>query len=195
MASVESPFTRDFYARDPDVVARELLGKIVIRRVGSDIMSGRIVETEAYYGDRDPASRAYKGRKNYNRPMFGEPGRLFVYMVHSWWLLNVVAHREDEVGAVLIRALEPLGGVEAMMRHREVTDIYNLTNGPGKLSKALAMTNEHNGIDITDPDSELVVVGVEDEVSEIGYSHRIGVTEDLPEELRFFVKGNRFVSR
>ena len=195
MTSTEVPLKRDFYARDPDDVAGELLGKIVIRRVGSDIMSGRIVETEAYFGDRDPASRAYKGRKNYNRPMFGEPGRLFVYMVHGWWLLNVVAHREHEVGAVLIRALKPLGGIEGMMRHRGVTDLYNLTNGPGKLSKALAVTNEHNGMDITDPDSELIVVEGEDEAFEIGSSHRIGVTEDLPEEFRFFVKGNRFLSR
>jgi len=195
MTSTEVPLKRDFYARDPAVVARELLGKVVIRMTGSEAKSGRIVETEAYYGDGDPASRAYKGRKNYNRPMFGEPGMLFVYMVHSWWLLNVVAHRENMVGAVLIRALEPLGGVEVMMRHREVTDIHNLTNGPGKLSKALAMTNEHNGMDITDPDSDLIVVEGADEVYEIGSSHRIGVTEDLPQELRFFVKGNRFVSR
>ncbi len=186
---------RSFYRRDPAIVARDLLDKIMVRRTESSILSGKIVETEAYYGDRDPASRAYKGRKNYNRPMFGEPGRLFVYMVHTWWLLNIVAHREGEVGAVLVRALEPLEGVTNMMENRRVTDIQNLTSGPGKLARAMAVTNKFNGLDITRADSEIIVNRGTVEDIDIGTSQRIGVTEDLPEELRFFIKGNRFVSR
>lgn len=186
---------RGFYSREPAIVARELLDKILIRRTESGIMSGKIVETEAYYGDQDPASRAYRGRKNYNRPMFGEPGRLFVYMVHTWWLLNIVAHREGEVGAVLVRALEPIEGVENMRENRGVKDIHNLTNGPGKLARAMAVTNEFNGLDITRADSEIIVSQGTGEDIDIGTSQRIGVTEDLPEELRFFIKRNRFVSR
>ncbi len=195
MASGRLPLERSFYRRDPAIVARDLLDKIMVRRTESSILSGKIVETEAYYGDRDPASRAYKGRKNYNRPMFGEPGRLFVYMVHTWWLLNIVAHREGEVGAVLVRALEPLEGVTNMMENRRVTDIQNLTSGPGKLARAMAVTNKFNGLDITRADSEIIVNRGTVEDIDIGTSQRIGVTEDLPEELRFFIKGNRFVSR
>jgi len=195
MVSNVAPLGREFYARDPSLVAMELLGKIVVKRKGSETLSGRIVETEAYYGDRDPASRAYRGRKNYNRPMFEEPGRLFIYMVHAHWLLNVVAHPEGEVGAVLIRALEPLEGVETMMRNRGISNLRNLTDGPGKLTRALEVTKELHGLNITSPRSELTVSQWEDEHYEIGTSHRIGVTEDLPQELRFFIEGNRFVSR
>lgn len=190
-----SPLGRDFYERDPSQVARDLLGKVIVRRLGSKILSGKIVETEAYYGDGDPASRAYRGRKNYNRPMFEEPGRLFVYMVHTWWLLNIVAHGEGGVGAVLIRGLEPLEGVQAMIVNRGIDDIQNLTNGPGKLGRALAVTNEMNGLDITEAWSDLVVTAGEDEAFDTGSSRRIGVTQDLPNELRFYIEGNKFVSK
>ncbi|MEM2356041.1 MAG: DNA-3-methyladenine glycosylase, partial [Candidatus Bathyarchaeia archaeon] len=78
---------RSFYERDPATVARELLGKMLVRRLASQILSGKIVETEAYYGENDPASKAYKGRKNFNEPMFCEAGRTFIYMVHGNWLL------------------------------------------------------------------------------------------------------------
>lgn len=190
-----SPLGRDFYERDPSQVARDLLGKVIVRRLGSKILSGKIVETEAYYGDGDPASRAYRGRKNYNRPMFEEPGRLFVYMVHTWWLLNIVAHGEGGVGAVLIRGLEPLEGVQAMIVNRGIDDIQNLTNGPGKLGRALAVTNEMNGLDITEAWSDLVVTAGEDEAFDTGSSRRIGVAQDLPNELRFYIEANKFVSK
>lgn len=186
---------RSFYTRDPALVAKDLLGNIVVRKIGSDTLAGRIVETEAYYGREDPASRAYKGRKNYNDVMFGEPGRAFIYMVHSWWLLNIVAHRKGGIGAVLIRALEPLEGIELMKRNRGRNDILNLTSGPGKLTRTLDVTKELNGVDITGVSSLLTVTEGKNEDFEIGSSHRIGVTEDLPQELRFFIKENRFLSR
>ncbi len=189
------PLGRDFYERDSSQVARNLLGKVIVRRLGSEVLSGKIVETEAYYGDGDPASRAYRGRKDYNRPMFGEPGRLFVYMVHTWWLLNIVAHMEGEVGAVLIRGLEPIEGVRVMMVNRGTDDYQNLTNGPGKLGRAFTVTNELNGLDITKAESDLIVTAGEDEGFDTGSSMRIGVTRDLPEELRFYIEGNRFVSK
>jgi len=141
---------RSFYERDPAVVARELLGKVLIRRLASQVLSGKIVETEAYYGENDPASKAYKGRKTFNEPMFREVGRTFIYMVHGNWLLNIVAHPKGEVGAVLIRALEPLQGIDAMKKNRGTADLKGLTNGPGRLARALAITKELNGVDVTD---------------------------------------------
>ncbi|MBL7167375.1 DNA-3-methyladenine glycosylase [Candidatus Bathyarchaeota archaeon] len=189
------PLERSFYRRDTAVVAQELLGKTIVRRQDQQVLTGRIVETEAYYGDKDPASRAYRGRKNYNSPMFDDPGRLFVYMVHSWWLLNIAAHELGEVGAVLIRALEPIEGIPVMEDNRGVTDLHNLTSGPGKLTKALNVTKDLHGLDVTEGSAELKIVDEGPEDFQTATSHRIGVTRDLPRKLRFYVKGNRFVSR
>jgi DNA-3-methyladenine glycosylase len=184
-----------FYKREPDMVAKELLGKILVRKVNSTIMSGKIVETEAYYGEKDPASKAYKGRKVFNELMFLDVGRAFIYMVHGNWLLNIVAHPKGDVGAVLIRALEPIFGVEIMKKNRKVKDLRFLTNGPGKLARALAITKELNGVYVTKRSGPLMVMDDEGESFEICSSHRIGVKFDLPQELRFFIKGNKFVSK
>ena len=183
-----------FYGRDPAVVARDLLGMRLIRRLDGEVLEGAIVETEAYYGLRDPASRAFHGMKNYNRLMWLEPGRAFVYNVHRYWMFNIVAHEPGEVGAVLIRALEPAKGVEIMLRNRPVEDLRELTSGPGKLTTALDIDKGLHGADVTTDRSEIFVVA-DDLDFEVGTSHRIGVRRDLEEELRFFVKGNRFVSR
>jgi len=187
--------SKDFYKRDPALVAKNLLEKILVRKLNSEVLSGEIVETEAYYGRNDPASRAYKGRKRFNELMFMDVGRTFIYTVHGNWLLNIVAHSKGDVGAVLIRAIEPLQGIETMRKNRNVKSIQDFTSGPGKLTKALAITNELNGTDITERDSQLVVVGGGSESFEVCSSHRIGVKVDLPQELRFFIKRNRFVSR
>jgi len=186
---------REFYERDPAEVARELLGKILVRKLDNVSLKGMIVETEAYYGQDDPASRAYKGRKKFNELMFKDVGKTFIYMVHGNWLLNIVAHPRDGVGAVLIRAVEPLEGVEIMMRNRGVRSIYSLTNGPGKLTKALAITKDLNGIDVTDRVSKLKIIETIQYEFEVQHSYRIGVKKDLPIKLRFFIKGNKFVSR
>ncbi|MBS7608124.1 MAG: DNA-3-methyladenine glycosylase [Candidatus Bathyarchaeia archaeon] len=187
---------RSFYERDPATVARELLGKMLVRRLASQILSGKIVETEAYYGENDPASKAYKGRKNFNEPMFCEAGRTFIYMVHGNWLLNIVAHPKGEVGAVLIRSLEPLQGVEVMKKNRKTENIKALTSGPGKLTKALAITKELNSVDVTDSNSDLIIVeNIEGESFDVCTSRRIGVKADLPRDLRFYIKGNIFVSK
>ncbi len=186
---------RKFYERDPATVAKDLLGKILVRKIDSKVLSGKIVETEAYYGEQDPASRAYKGRMKFNELMYAEPGRTFIYMVHGNWLLNMVAHLKGEVGAVLIRAIEPIQGIEVMVKNREVENFHSLTNGPGKLTKALAITKELNGVDVTNRKSELTVIEGEEREFEIVSSHRIGVRMDLPQELRFFIKRNKFVSK
>ncbi|MGQ9538941.1 MAG: DNA-3-methyladenine glycosylase [Candidatus Bathycorpusculaceae bacterium] len=186
---------RSFYERDPAAVARELLGKMLVRRIHSEVLSGKIVETEAYYGRDDPASKAYKGRKTFNELMFLEVGKTFIYMVHGNWLLNIVAHQKEGVGAVLIRALEPLQGIETMQTHRAVAEIHALTSGPGKLTQSLAITKELNGVDVTDIKSGLFIVKGAVADFEIDVSHRIGVKKDLPQKLRFYIKGNKFVSK
>lgn len=186
--------SRAFYMRDPAVVARDLLGKRLVRRWDGEVLEGVLVETEAYYGLRDPASRAFHGMKNYNRPMWGEPGRVFIYNVHRYWMFNVVAHEPGEVGAVLIRALEPTGGIDIMLRNRPVGDLRGLTSGPGRLTTALAIDRGLNGVDVT-AESSPIFIAAGDGDFEVGRSHRRGVRRDLEEELRFFIKGNRFVSR
>jgi len=186
--------SKDFYERDPRLVAKDLLGKILLRKLDSEILSGKIVETEAYYGRKDPASRAYRGRKKFNELMFMSVGKTFIYMVHANWLLNMVAHLKGGVGAVLIRAIEPIEGIEIMWNNRNVKKLRDLTNGPGKLTKALAITKDLNGIDVTERDSQLLVIEGEKEGFEIYSSHRIGVKADLPQKLRFLIKGNKFVS-
>ncbi|MEM1566850.1 MAG: DNA-3-methyladenine glycosylase [Candidatus Bathyarchaeia archaeon] len=186
---------RSFYERDPATVAKELLGKVLVRRLANQVLSGKIVETEAYYGKDDPASKAYKGRKTFNEPMFREAGRTFIYMVHGKWLLNIVAHPKGEVGAVLIRALEPIQGVEIMKKNRKTSNVKELANGPGKLTKALAITKELNGVDVTDKESALIITEGGKEGFDVCASHRIGVKADLPQDLRFYIKGNLFVSK
>ncbi|MEM3565736.1 MAG: DNA-3-methyladenine glycosylase [Candidatus Bathyarchaeia archaeon] len=187
--------SKSFYERDPAIVARELLGKVLVRKLNHQTLSGKIVETEAYYGEKDPASKAYEGRKAFNELMFSDAGKAFIYMVHGNWLLNIVAHPKGGVGAVLIRAVEPLQGIEVMMKNRGVEDIYALTSGPGRLTKALSITKKQNGLDVTRAENEIAIFEAAAEEFEICTSHRIGVKKDLPQELRFYIKGNRFVSK
>jgi DNA-3-methyladenine glycosylase len=187
------PLPLCFYARRPDVVARELLGKILVRRLEGERLEGVVVETEAYFGLEDPASRAYMGMKEYNRVMWGEPGRLFVYNVHKYWMLNVVSHGPGGVGGILFRAIEPTGGIAKMAENRPVSSLRELTSGPGKLSVALGITRELNGLPVTDPGGPVIVLDAP-QVEDFCVSHRIGVAEDLPEKLRFYMRGNRFVS-
>ena len=184
---------KSFYSRDPAIVAQELLGKILVRKLDNKILSGKIVETEAYYADKDPASRAYKTHTNFAQLMRDEPGRTFIYMVHNNWLLNFVTMPKGTAAAVLIRAIEPLEGIEIMKRNRKF-DGYQLTNGPGKLTKALGITKELSGIGIVNENSELIVVDSQAKF-DIGKSNRIGVTKDLKRKLRFYIKENPFVSK
>ena len=185
---------RKFYERDPEAVAKELPGKRLVRRVDDEVLDGIIVETEAYYGLEDPASRAYHGQKVYNKLMWSEPGKVFIYNVHNNWMYNIIAHEHERIGAVLIRAIKPKRGMEAMRKNRKVENIFELTSGPGKLTKALKIDKGLNGIFVTSKKSEVFVANNEMNF-EIESSHRIGVKKDLERKLRFFMKGNRFVSK
>lgn len=189
------PLPKSFYERDTAQVARELLGKVLVYRSPDGATSGKIVETEAYYGKGDPASRASRKRTKLNWLMWEKGGLLFIYMVHAQWLFNITTEREHVPGAVLIRALEPLEGVEMMKQRRGTTNERNLTSGPGKLTRAMGITYAHHGRDITNPKSELMIASGGDKPVKIAYSHRIGVSADLKRKLRFYIRGNPHVSK
>ncbi len=188
-----SVLLKKFYQRDTETVAKDLLGKILVRRLGDELIGGIIVETEAYFGAEDPASRAFHGKKRYNSVMFGEPGHLFIYNVHQYWMLNFIAH-DKGVGGILIRAIEPTMGLETMKENRPVKRDRDLTSGPGKLTLAIDVNRSLNGQATTDESCTIYVQNNEYEF-EMGTSHRVGVTKDLPEHFRFYVKNNRFVSK
>lgn len=186
--------SRDFYERDTATVARELLGKMLTHRSSEGVTSGKIVETEAYYGKGDPASRASKKKTKLNELMWSRGGLSFIYMIHANWMFNVTTEGEGTPGAVLIRALEPLVGIKLMKKRRGFDDVRTLASGPGKLTQALGITKNQHGLDLTKPNKLSILEGNSEDF-EVATSHRIGVTADLERELRFYISGNEFVSR
>jgi len=192
---MKSILNKNFYLRNAKEVAIGLLGKVLVRRINKNILSGIIVETEAYFGENDPASRASKGFKNFNKIMWEEGGKAFIYMVHGNWLFNIVTSPKGIPSAVLIRALQPLEGIDLMKKHRGINNIYRLTSGPGMLTKAFKIDKGLNGIDVTSKSNPVYVEDRGYGFSKICCSYRIGVRKDLHEMLRFFIKDNLFVSR
>lgn len=128
-----------FFDRDPVTVARALLGKLLLHDDGTQLLAGRIVETEAYLAAADPASHSYRGQTPRNTAMFGPSGHAYVYAMHRYHCLNVVTEGEGIPSAVLLRAVEPLQGMEVMFPRRGTTRYVNLTSGPGKLCQAFAI--------------------------------------------------------
>jgi len=184
---------RDFYERWAVDVAKDLLGKLLVRRIDGRILVGRIVEVEAYRGSDDPASHAYRGKTERNKIMFDRGGLAYIYLAYGIHrLLNVTAEPLGKPAAVLIRALEPIDGIEVMMRFRGTSDLSALTSGPGKLTEALKIGLELNGLDLTTSD-ELFIADDGFRGFEMGSSPRIGVKDRR--KWRFYIKGNRFVSR
>ncbi len=186
---------RSFYERGTITVAKELLGKFVVRVVGRDRLVGRIVEVEAYRGFDDPASHAFHGITPRTTPMFGEPGHAYVYFTYgNHYCFNVTTERTGVAGAVLIRALEPVEGVNVMKRFRPHVSTLDITNGPGKLTKALCIDKSLNKIDLTKR-GRLFLRGNNSERVEVACSVRIGITAGTDRLWRFFVNGNPYVSR
>lgn len=187
------PLSKSFFTRDAALVARELLGKILVHESAGATAVGKIVETEAYYGNRDPASRAFR-RTPMSEIMWAVGGKTFVYMVHGHWLLNFITGKEGVPSAVLIRALEPLNSMELMKKRRGTNKIKNLCSGPGKLTEAMAITKAQHNIDAT-ISKELFILNSK-EKPKINCSNRIGVDgRDLKRKLRFYVKNNPYVSK
>ena len=183
---------RSFYLRSTVDVSRDLLGKVLVH----GRTAGIIVETEAYLGGDDLASHSAAGITPRTKVIFGPPGHAYVYLsygVHE--CLNIVAEPAGKAGCVLIRALEPIEGLDIMRTRRQrARNDRELTAGPGKLTQAMAITRAHNGIDMT-RGNLIVRAPASASPIEIEVTKRIGITKcaDLP--LRFTVKGNRFVSR
>ena len=186
-----------FYCRKADEVALNLLGKIIIKKEKDVVIGGEIVETEAYLGSSDPASISYQKRKRrLSQKLYGKPGEIFIYIVHGNWLFNILVDEEDIPAAVLIRAIKPLYGLYIIRERRRVEKKEDLTNGPGKLTKALDIDNQYNGYNVSDPNSPIVIEDYHEISDEkIGRSRRVGVSEDLDIPLRFYVIGSKWVSK
>ena len=183
---------RDFYMRDTQLVAKEMLGKILVHKTEEGTLKGKIVEVEAYLGLDDPGAIGFRRVKNIPHALLMPAGYAFVYFTYgNHWMLNVNA-KTGKLGAVLIRALEPLEGIEIMKKNRGIDDAENLTNGPGKLTKALGINKRHNGQDLIG--DELFLEDSDGKVK-VARSTRIGISKGRNKLLRFYVKGNEFVSR
>jgi DNA-3-methyladenine glycosylase len=190
-----SSLPRSFYNRDVTLVARELLGKRLLRRDRAGLAAGRIVEVEAYLGGDDPASHSYRGPTRRNASMFGPPGHAYVYAIHSRWCMNVVARPEGVPHAVLIRALEPLAGIALMQRRRGTERPLDLARGPARLCQALAIDRALDGWDLTLGRGLWIddLAPVE-EKKPVAITPRIGVTSAHDSLLRFCYAGCPFVS-
>jgi DNA-3-methyladenine glycosylase len=191
----------EFYRRDNVIaVAKELLGKILVTKFNGIETSGRIVEVEAYNGEIDKASHAYGGRRtNRTEVMYAHSGVAYVYLCYGiHHLFNVVTNDKDIPHAILIRALEPLKGINKMLqRTGKKTEDYSLTKGPGNVSKALGIQTKHTGINLLSKELYIADDGNVYQDKEIGTSPRIGVDyagKDAKLKYRFYVKGNPFVS-
>jgi DNA-3-methyladenine glycosylase len=188
-----------FYYQPTLQVAQGLLGQQLVRVVGGQRLSGLIVETEAYIGETDKACHASRGRTLRTEVMYGPPGHAYVYFIYGMHhCFNVVTEQEGFPAAVLIRALEPLEGLELMRRHRPGRPDDQLTNGPGKLCAALAIDRTRNSVDLCTSQVFFIEEGQTIADEAIATSSRIGIRSDEVARSRlwrFYIKGNRCVSR
>lgn len=185
-----------FFRMDTLSVARGLLGMELVTRRGDLLTAGRIVEVEAYQGADDAASHAFKGKTERNAPMFGVGGLCYVYFIYGvHYCVNIVTGSADTGSAVLIRALEPLEGIETMKLRRQVDKLEQLTSGPGKLCQALDIGPDLQGMDLTTSSLIYIRSGTPIRDSSIVASKRIGISKAVDYEWRFFVKENAFVSK
>jgi DNA-3-methyladenine glycosylase len=172
---------RVFYGRNTKIVARQLLGKYLIRNIGRRKLIGKIVETEAYFQD-DPASHSFKGKTERSAPMFEDPGHAYVYFIYgNHYCLNAVTEKFGTAGAVLIRAIEPIRGIKLP------------TNGPGKLTRAFKIDKKFNRADLTK--GNLVIAEGKRERYNIVSTKRIGISRASDKLYRFYIKGNKYVSK
>lgn len=195
------PLATAFFSRDPRVVSRQLLGKVLVRRQGRTLVTARIVEVEAYLGENDPAAHSAAGRTPRNSVLFGPPGIAYVYFIYgNHFCLNVSCLPDGVAGGVLFRAVEPISGIEEMARLRDIEvkgprDLRGLTSGPGRLAEAFGITRERdNGKNLTSSRSDLWLGDDGAPPPRVLVTKRIGITKaaDLP--LRYIVAGNAFVS-
>lgn len=185
--------SREFFERPTLEAARNLLGKVFVDH-RKHTLSGRIVEVEAYIGQDDPACHARFGKTERNAVMFGPGGFTYVYFIYGMYdMLNFVTEPEGNPAAVLIRALEPLEGLKYMKKNRGTDKIENLTNGPGKLCRAFGLTTAQSGFDLIR--GKLFVADDGYKIEQITDSPRIGIKEGTKRHWRFYIHGNKFVSK
>jgi DNA-3-methyladenine glycosylase len=198
------PLDRAFYNRDPRRVARELLGKVLVRRaeLPKSPLTARIVEVEAYLGEKDPAAHSAAGNTARTAVLFGPPGHAYVYFIYgNYYCLNVSCEPEGRAGGVLFRAVEPLSGVDEMAQARGIEihgpiDLHKLTSGPGRLCEAFSITRARdNGGDLTSVDSSLWIGDDGYRARGIRTTLRIGITKAAEKPWRYVLDGNPFVSK
>lgn len=199
VSATPAPLPRDFYARPVLTVARDVIGKLLVHVTPSGVLSGRIVEAEAYSGPEDRAAHSWGGRRTERTEvMFGPPGFAYVFFVYGMhWHLNLVTTREGSPHAVLLRAVEPISGAAQMARRRGLPrDDVRLTNGPGKLCQAFGVDRRYYGADLTS--GKLFLSEGPLPRGKLGRSARIGVDYAgswAEKPWRFFERDNRWVSR
>lgn len=196
-----NPLPRAFFARNPRRVARELLGKILVRNCDQLRLTARIVEVEAYLGKNDPASHSAAGNTARTAVLFGPPGYAYVYFIYgNHYCLNVSCERDGRAGGVLFRAVEPLRGVEEMAQARKIEvrgprDLIRLTSGPGRLAEAFGITRTRdNGGDLTSTHSGLWIGDDGFHARNIKTTPRIGISKAADKRLRYILAGNAFLS-
>jgi DNA-3-methyladenine glycosylase len=188
---------RRFYDRDTLTVAADLIGKVLVHRSASGVTAGAIVETEAYIGESDPACHAAPGPTKRNAPLYGPPGVAYVYLNYGMhYLVNAVTEGEGSPAAVLIRALDPLEGVEAMQKRRggrkTTLEVSSLCRGPGNLTKALGISLVQNGVRLTEPPLSIEDWGME--AGNVVWGPRIGIRVGTDRPWRCYVAGHACVS-
>ena len=191
--AIHRPLARSELPIDTATLARYLIGKVLVRALPEGVASGRIVETEAYVVG-DAAGHAYRGMTPRTRPLFLEPGHAYVYLAYGVsYMLNVSSEAPGVGAGVLIRAIEPTDGIALMKQNRGTERLRDLARGPGRLSAALVIDRRLDGIDLCQVGP--LWLGSDGQASdEIGQSKRIGITRAADSPLRFYVRGNRFVS-
>ena len=192
---------KKFYQRELLRVAKDLLGKVLVKYDSDIILAGKIVEVEAYHGDFDKAAHSYNGVTKRTEVMFKEGGYLYVYFTYgAHHCCNVVTGKKGQGTAVLIRAVEPISGVDLMIKNRfkrklkSEKEIFNLTSGPGKVCQAFGIDRSHSGIDLNG-NKIFILENTRIPNKEIGISKRIGITRSTDLQWRFFIKDNPYLSR
>jgi DNA-3-methyladenine glycosylase len=182
--------SRSFYARDTVNVARDLLGKLLVRRIDNKTISGTIIETEAYRYKDDKASHSFVGMTKRNKAMFDQVGIAYVYFTYGMhYCMNVVAKNDEyQAGAVLLRALTPREGIDFMIKQRKTDVISNLTSGPAKLTQALQITKKQYGEDLTKQSTLFITEGIKIKKSDIIARSRVGIKEATDKMWNFTIQ-------
>lgn len=206
------PIERSFFNKSTIDVAKSLLGKYIVHKTSKGEIVGKIVETEAYLSD-DPASHSFNGKNERNKSMFSHPGTSYVYLIYGmYYCFNIVTNKKDVGEAVLIRALEPVFGIELMEKNRKmnknmktnnksknnnIKKTINLYNGPGKLVMGLGLDKKHGGLDLLNIKSNLRLMEAKNIKEEqlIVSTTRIGITKGTELPHRYYIKDNPFISK